>query len=109
MFPVENNEVGEKIRELRKNAGLTQQELAKKTGIIQSDLSRMESGEYRVSLVALTKILGALDMTVSEFFGEGSPVGSVEAALIDAVRRLNSETRAVVLKKARKRDTGKIA
>ena len=50
--------VGSRLRRLRKERGLTQAELARQIGIQQSDLSRMEKGEYRVSLDNLFKILG---------------------------------------------------
>lgn len=109
MLSVEKNEVGEKIRELRKKAGLTQYELARRTGIVQSDLSRMETGAYRVSVMALAKILDVLDIKVGEFFGESAPVDPVESALIGAFRSLDSDTRAVVIKKVNKRISQKIA
>jgi transcriptional regulator with XRE-family HTH domain len=38
-----NVSIGEKIRQLRKNEGLTQQELADKTGISRGHISRIES------------------------------------------------------------------
>jgi len=47
---------------------LTQAELAAKIGIQQSDLCRMESGEYKVSLETLFKILKVFEMNVAEFF-----------------------------------------
>jgi len=50
--------VGYKIRELRKARSLTQAELAGKIGIQQSDLCRMETGEYKVSLDTLFRVLG---------------------------------------------------
>jgi transcriptional regulator with XRE-family HTH domain len=62
--------VGRKIRQLRKQRNLTQTDLAGKIGIQQSDLSRMEKGEYRVSLDALFRILGEFGMGVGEFFDE---------------------------------------
>jgi len=62
--------VGRKIRELRKERKLTQVELSARLGIQQSDLSRMEKGEYRVSLDTLFQILAELKMSVSEFFDE---------------------------------------
>lgn len=60
--------VGRKIRELRKEHKLTQVELSSRLGIQQSDLSRMEKGEYRVSLDTLFKILAEFHMGVGEFF-----------------------------------------
>lgn len=62
--------VGRKIRELRKRHKLTQTELAARIGIQQSDLSRMEQGEYRVSLDTLFKILAEFDLGVGEFFDD---------------------------------------
>ena len=62
--------VGRKIRRLRKERKLTQNELASRIGIQQSDLSRMEKGEYRVSLDTLFKILAEFDISIGEFFDE---------------------------------------
>ena len=60
--------VGRKIRELRKEHKLTQVELSQRLGIQQSDLSRMEQGEYRVSLDTLFRILAEFKMSIGEFF-----------------------------------------
>lgn len=62
--------VGRKIRELRKEHKLTQMELSARLGIQQSDLSRMEKGEYRVSLDTLFRILAEFKMSIGEFFDE---------------------------------------
>ena len=62
--------VGPKIRQLRKERKLTQTELASRIGIQQSDLSRMEKGEYRVSLDTLFKILAEFNVSISEFFDD---------------------------------------
>jgi len=62
--------VGRKIRQLRKEHKLTQTELSSRIGVQQSDLSRMEKGEYRVSLDNLFKILAEFRMSVGEFFEE---------------------------------------
>lgn len=62
--------VGSKIRQLRKEHQLTQTELSSRIGIQQSDLSRMEKGEYRVSLDNLFKILTEFKMSIGEFFDE---------------------------------------
>lgn len=62
--------VGRKIRQLRKQHKLTQTELSARIGIQQSDLSRMEKGEYRVSLDTLFRILAEFHMSMGEFFDE---------------------------------------
>jgi transcriptional regulator with XRE-family HTH domain len=64
--------VGRKIRQLRKERKLTQVDLAARLGIQQSDLSRMEQGEYRVSLDTLLRILAEFKMSIGEFFEEGA-------------------------------------
>jgi len=60
--------VGQKIRQLRKENKLTQVELSQRLGIQQSDLSRMEQGEYRVSLDTLFRILAEFKVGIGEFF-----------------------------------------
>ena len=64
--------VGRKIRELRKERKLTQVELSARLGIQQSDLSRMEKGEYRVSLDTLFRILAEFKMSIGEFFEDAA-------------------------------------
>ena len=64
--------VGSRIRELRKGRHLTQTELSEKIGIAQSDLSRMEQGEYKVGLDTLLKILGTFNLGIGEFFEENN-------------------------------------
>jgi transcriptional regulator with XRE-family HTH domain len=62
--------VGSRIRELRKGRHLTQTELSDRIGIAQSDLSRMEQGEYKVGLDTLFKVLQVFELKMGEFFGE---------------------------------------
>jgi len=70
LSPRKINLVGSRIRELRKGRHLTQTELSERIGIAQSDLSRMEQGEYKVGLDTLFKILQVFDLKMGEFFGE---------------------------------------
>ena len=60
--------VGAKIRQLRKERNVTQAELAQKIGVQQSDLCRMENGEYKVSLETLFNILSLFEINIAEFF-----------------------------------------
>lgn len=81
--------VGRKIRQLRRQRKLTQVELAKKIGICQSDLSRMEKGEYKVGLDTLLKILGTFNLGIGEFFEERPD----QEPAIDKLRALSPEAR----------------
>jgi transcriptional regulator with XRE-family HTH domain len=68
--PAQLELVGRKIRQLRRQRKLTQVDLAEKIGIHQSDLSRMEQGEYKVGLDTLLKILQTFDLSIGDFFEE---------------------------------------
>ena len=59
--------VSGKIRELRTNVGLTQVQLAEKSGLPQSHISRLEAGKHSPSFVTLEKIAKALGVDVAEF------------------------------------------
>ena len=79
---------------------MTQSELASRIGIIQSDLCRMEKGEYKVGLDSLFKILEVFGMNIGEFFDE--KVGfegpaMEEAEILDRFRRLSDDARTDVL------------
>jgi transcriptional regulator with XRE-family HTH domain len=84
--------VGRKIRKLRKERKLTQTELSSRIGIQQSDLSRMEQGQYRVSLDTLFRILAEFNLSIGEFFEEaGRPAVEHESALVRDFRSLPAE------------------
>jgi transcriptional regulator with XRE-family HTH domain len=83
--PAQVELVGRKIRQLRRQRKLTQTELADRIGIHQSDLSRMEQGEYKVGLDTLLKVLQTFNISIGEFFEEGAK----EHGVIDKYRRLS--------------------
>jgi len=91
--------IGSRLRELRKNRGLTQAELARQIGIQQSDLSRMEQGTYRVSLDNLFKILAVFDLELGEFFGDhtqrpqAAPLSQQDMQILHQLRELSPEAR----------------
>jgi len=70
--PIQLELVGRKIRQLRRQRKFTQVELAKKIGVHQSDLSRMEQGEYKVGLDTLLRILQTFNLNIGDFFDDGS-------------------------------------
>lgn len=75
--PVQLELVGRKIRQLRRQRKLTQVELAERIGIHQSDLSRMEQGEYKVGLDTLLRILQTFDLSIGDFFEESERTDGV--------------------------------
>ena len=80
--------VGSRIRTLRRDRNLTQAELSNRIGIQQSDLCRMENGEYKVSLETLFKILSIFEMSIAEFFHEEAGAASRDNDLLRHFQRL---------------------
>ena len=56
--------IGQRIAELRKEKGLTQQNVADATGLQRNHLSRIEQGKYSVGFDTLQSIAQALGMQV---------------------------------------------
>lgn len=55
-------EIISQIIKVRSEQGLTQEELAEKTGIQRSNISRLESGNYNPSLEFLSRVARGLGM-----------------------------------------------
>jgi len=63
-----NEQVNTRIKELRKKAGLTQEELAFNSGIHVSFISEIERGLKNPSIESLDKLLIALNISFKDFF-----------------------------------------
>ena len=59
--------VGKRIREARNEAGLTQEQLAAKSGLPQSHISRIENAKHSPARATIEKIANALGRPVSFF------------------------------------------
>ncbi len=59
--------VSARIRDARKEANMTQDQLAEKTGIPQSHISRLEQGDHSPTFKTLEKIAAAVGRPVSHF------------------------------------------
>ena len=60
--------VGQRIKELRKKQGLSQEEFAFKCELDRTYITSLERGKRNISLINLEKIAKAFNMTLSEFF-----------------------------------------
>ena len=65
--------IAKKIRLARKNAKLTQEELAEKVGITSKQLSRIESCSHFPSLNTFFKIVQILNIDLAEFGYNSAP------------------------------------
>ena len=61
-------ELGQKIKRMRINRGLTQEQLAEKVDVSQRTMSGIEIGENFVTAETLDKIIAALNTTPDELF-----------------------------------------
>ncbi len=58
------NNLGEKIRQIRKSKGLTQEQLAEKIGIDNKHLSRIEKGRHMPTYNIIKKLAKVLDFDI---------------------------------------------
>lgn len=58
------NRIGRRIADLRKLAGLNQEQLSERAGLQRTHISRIEAGKYAVTLETVQAIAEALGMTV---------------------------------------------
>lgn len=57
-----------RLKMLRQGAGLTQGQLAEKSGVSQSQISAIENGDYNVRVKTLALLADALNINMSDFF-----------------------------------------
>lgn len=60
--------VGERIRKMRNNLGLSQEKLALKADIDRTYLASVENGKRNISIINLEKLIVALNTTFENFF-----------------------------------------
>ncbi len=58
-------DVGEKVRDAREAAGITQRELAARMGTSQAAVARLEAGGVGATLTTLQKVAAALDLKIT--------------------------------------------
>jgi len=84
------NYVGEQIRDLRKQAGLSQDELASKIGVPSNTVSRWETATYKPKLKDLDRLAGVFGVSVGTFFPASEATEPV-AALMRKAKDLPQE------------------
>ena len=62
--------IGQTIRDYRLQKGMSQGDIEKRTGLLRCYLSRVENGHTIPSLDTLSKIAGAMEIALSQFFSE---------------------------------------
>ena len=59
---------GDRVRELRKEKGLSQEELSFKTGLHRTYIGMIERAEKNITLTNIEKIAKALDIDIKNLF-----------------------------------------
>lgn len=100
---VSSKEIGLKIKQLRQQAGLSQEKLAEMVGVTFQQIQKYENGQTTLNILKLQQIAKALKVSVTEFFSS-APTQHVrltveEDQLLQAFRRVkNGELRGCILK-----------
>jgi transcriptional regulator with XRE-family HTH domain len=74
--------IGPKVRDLRRRAGLSLQQLARRADVSAAAIHKVERGEMVPTITTLLKLAEALERPIGHFVGDGAaaPVASVVAA-----------------------------
>lgn len=82
--------VGRLIRNIRRQQGRTQDDIAKNGGFTKSLLSRIETGDVNPPVGTLVKIAGALNVNLAALLETGNNPGSVFTAAAEAKASLSA-------------------
>ncbi|MBS1778256.1 MAG: helix-turn-helix transcriptional regulator [Bacteroidetes bacterium] len=62
------DKVGQRIKELRHELGISQEALGNKAGVDRTYVTDVENGRRNVSVEILKKLVAALEVSIQEFF-----------------------------------------
>ncbi|GFO55953.1 putative HTH-type transcriptional regulator y4aM [Geomonas sp. Red276] len=90
-----SKEIGEKIRLLRKHAGMSQERLAEMVEVSYQQIQKYEAGSTMLNVDKLQRVANALKVPPSAFFEEDTydrpPLSDREKKLIKAFRGIGDE------------------
>ena len=95
-------DVGKRIKNARKIAGLTQKQLAHNIHMSQSYLANIENNVYNPSIDTLRLIAEALNVDIAEFLGNGITIQETglandEIHLIMLYRNMNASDKSLIM------------
>jgi putative transcriptional regulator len=89
--------MGLRIKDLRKQAGLTQAELGDKAGISRSQLAEIENETAPANTLRLSAIARALDVSVEELFDLNDGQDAYRRLILELMRNMSADDRAHIL------------
>ena len=103
MVELDFKSIGQKIKEVRNDRGLTQDNLAEKVTVNVSHVSNIETGKTKVSLTLLVSISNALNVTVDYLLGNEyhNPTSTTEKELFNTIQDMNNDKLETLLRIAK--------
>ncbi|MCW5876303.1 MAG: helix-turn-helix transcriptional regulator [Anaerolineales bacterium] len=80
LLALRHRSIGAQLRQARSDRGLSQKDLAERTGISASRIRRYENGETPVPLPELEQLAGVLQTPIEAFTDKAGPIGEWRAA-----------------------------
>jgi transcriptional regulator with XRE-family HTH domain len=65
-----NQDIGQRLREIRTRINLSQRQLARRAGVANATISQIESGKLNPTVSMLKKVLEGIPTNLSEFFAD---------------------------------------
>ncbi|MEW6680758.1 MAG: helix-turn-helix transcriptional regulator [bacterium] len=90
-------ELGDRIRDLRKKRGLSQEKLALRADIHPTYLGRIERGEVALTIITLHKIAKALEVSLGQFFLKDKQE-SLALEIISLLEKIDAKSFALIQK-----------
>lgn len=82
---------GENLKTLRRNKGITQEELAARLNVIRQTISKWEKGQSVPDAEMLVKLAEIFEVSVSQLLGSRIEPGAQPDALAEQLARINEQ------------------
>lgn len=82
---------GENLKTLRKNKGITQEELAARLNVVRQTISKWEKGQSVPDAEMLVKLAGIFEVPVSQLLGSRIEPDAQTDALAEQLARINEQ------------------
>lgn len=89
-------QIGDRIRDLRKKKGLSQEELGWKAKLHYTYIGGIERGEKNVSIITLSKIAKGLGISVNEIFNIPMDIKDPDKLRASLVKEINQSDPEIV-------------
>ncbi len=97
---IDYKKLGMRIKEIRINRNLTQENLAQMVDCNSSHISNVENAHTKVSLMALLAIANALDTTIDYLLADQykKSKNALDSAILKALEKVDNEKKERILK-----------